>query len=101
MDHLEKYFGHGSLYRPVDALRDLSFLNWQRETPHYGQRQYEITVPDGVLKHLPDSPREEITPPTFVPIRLLYRPKNRSTLPVPKMWWEGLVRILRGQKDHP
>jgi hypothetical protein len=70
MDRLEKHFGHGSLYRRMDDLRDLGFLSWQREKPHYGQRQYEITVPNGVLKHLPDSPREEITPPTLVPIRL-------------------------------
>jgi hypothetical protein len=53
MKRLEQHYGHGSLYRRMDDLRDLGFLNWQREKSHYGQRQYEIRVPEGVIKHLP------------------------------------------------
>jgi hypothetical protein len=43
-------------------------------------------VPNGVLKHLPDSPREEITPPTLVPIRLSLPSEEPSNPSRPENW---------------
>jgi hypothetical protein len=70
IETLLKHHSESSLYRMLDSLRDLSFLDWTREN-HYARRSYTIilpekntcqTSPDSGENHLSNSqPKSEIT----------------------------------------
>jgi len=45
-ERLELHFASRSMYRHMDDLKDLGFLDWEREKKHYGRRIYQITMPE-------------------------------------------------------